>query len=38
MTPQPPDRISFILLKNFAPGSFLFTPWGSYVQFYKDIL
>jgi len=26
MTPQPPDRISFILLKSFAPGRFLFIP------------
>ena len=38
MTPQPPERISFILLKSFAPGSLLFIPWGSYVRFYKDIL
>ena len=38
MTPQPPERISFILLKRFAPGSLLFTPWGSSVRFREDIL
>jgi len=26
MTPQPPERISSILLKSFAPGSLLFIP------------
>ena len=38
MTPEPPQRISFILLKSFAPGSLLFIPWGSYVRFHEDIL
>jgi len=38
MTPQPPERISFILLKSFIPGSFLFIPWGSDVGFRKGIL
>jgi len=38
MTLQPPERISFILLKSFAPGSLLFNPWGSYVRFHEDIL
>ena len=38
MTPQPPERISFVLLKSFAPASLLFIRWGSYVRFYEDIL
>jgi len=38
MTSQPPERISFILLKSFAPGSLLFIPWGSYLRFHEDIL
>jgi len=38
MTPQPLERISFILLKSFASGSLLFIPWGSYVRFHEDIL
>jgi len=38
MTPQPPERISNILLKSFAPGSLLFIPCGSYVRFHEDIL
>ena len=38
MNPQPPERISFILLKSFAPGSLLCIPWGSYVRFHEDII
>ena len=38
MTPKPPEIISFLLLKGFAPGSLLFIPWGSYVRFHEDIL
>jgi len=38
MTPQTPERISFVLLKSFAPGSLLFIPWGSYVRFHADVL
>jgi len=26
VTPQPPKRVYFMLLKSFAPGSLLFTP------------
>ena len=38
MTPQPPERISFALLKIFAKGGLLFIPWESYVRFHEDIL
>jgi len=37
MPPLPPQRISFILLKSFAPGSLLSIPRESYVRFHEDI-